>query len=135
MPPKTIIELMEQRTVTIDDMFSCVLNIRPLEIQAYIRVLMGSNTVQQISEQIQRTKSTVQRLLNQLMGCGLVKRESISREETGYYYIYEALPPEDVRNLLTERFESMFQKMQKHMSIDWVNQIEDRIDEERKASS
>ncbi len=135
MPPKTIIELMEQRTVTIDDMFSCVLNIRPLEIQAYIRVLMGANTVQQISEQIQRTKSTVQRLLNQLMGCGLVKRESISREETGYYYIYEALPPEDVRNLLTERFESMFQKMQKHMSIDWVNQIEDRIDEERKASS
>jgi len=135
VPPKTIIELMEQRTVTIDDMFSCVLNIRPLEIQAYIRVLMGANTVQQISEQIQRTKSTVQRLLNQLMGCGLVKRESISREETGYYYIYEALPPEDVRNLLTERFESMFQKMQKHMSIDWVNQIEDRIDEERKASS
>ncbi len=135
MPPKTIIELMEQRTVTIDDMFSCVLNIRPLEIQTYIRVLMGANTVQIISEQIQRTKSTVQRLLNQLMGCGLVKRESISREETGYYYIYEALPPEDVRNLLTERFESMFQKMQKYMSIDWVNQIETRIEEERKASS
>lgn len=134
MPPKTIIELMEQRTVTIDDMFSCVLNIRPLEIQAYIRVLMGANTVQIISEQIQRTKSTVQRLLNQLMGCGLVKRESISREETGYYYIYEALPPEDVRNLLTEQFESIFQKMQKHMSIDWVNQIEARIEEERKSS-
>ncbi len=134
MPPKTIIELMEQRTVTIDDMFSCVLNIRPLEIQTYIRVLMGANTVQIISEQIQRTKSTVQRLLNQLMGCGLVKRESISREETGYYYIYEALPPEDVRNLLTEQFESIFQKMQKHMSIDWVNQIEARIEEERKSS-
>ena len=135
MPPKTIIEIMEQRTVTIDDMFSCVLNIRPQEIQTYIRVLMGANTVQKISAQIERPKSTVQRILNQLMGCGLVTRQSTSREETGYYYIYEALPPENVRNLLTERFESMFQKMQEHMSIDWVNQIEARIENERKANS
>ena len=107
MPPKTIMELIGQKELSTDDIFSCILSIRPLEIQTYQEVLIGASTVPEISERIQRTNSTVQRILNQLMTYGLITRFSKSRGDTGYYYTYQALPPEKVREVLLDKLDTM----------------------------
>lgn len=134
LPPKTIMEIMGQHELSTDDIFSCMLSIRPLEAQTYIEILMGANTVQKISKRIQRTKSTVQRLLNQLMAYELVTRQSISRGETGYYYIYQALPPEKVRDVLIERLDTMYNKMRDYLTEDWLNHIKNRLEAEKKSN-
>lgn len=59
---------MEPHELSIDDIFSCMLNIRPLEVQTYIEVLMGPNTVHKIAERINRNKSTAQRPFKSVNG-------------------------------------------------------------------
>ncbi|MFQ5820094.1 MAG: helix-turn-helix domain-containing protein [Candidatus Heimdallarchaeota archaeon] len=131
MSPKTFLELMEPHELSIDDIFSCMLNIRPLEVQTYIEVLRGANTVHKIAERINRNKSTAQRLLNRLMVYGLVARQSISRKETGYYYIYQALPPEKVRDLLMETLDKTYKKIYDYLANNWLILIETQLNEKK----
>ena len=54
-------ELMGQQDLSTDDILSCILSIRPLEVQTYLEILLGANTVQKISEQIKgRPKKRLQ---------------------------------------------------------------------------
>lgn len=122
---------MEPHELSIDDIFSCMLNIRPLEVQTYIEVLRGANTVHKIAERINRNKSTAQRLLNRLMVYGLVARQSISRKETGYYYIYQALPPEKVRDLLMETLDKTYKKIYDYLANNWLILIETQLKEKK----
>lgn len=122
---------MEPHELSIDDIFSCMLNIRPLEVQTYIEVLRGANTVHKIAERINRNKSTAQRLLNRLMVYGLVARQSISRKETGYYYIYQALPPEKVRDLLMETLNKTYKKIYDYLANNWLILIETQLKEKK----
>ncbi|MFQ6123274.1 MAG: helix-turn-helix domain-containing protein [Candidatus Heimdallarchaeota archaeon] len=130
MFPKTFLELMKPHELSIEDIFSCMLNIRPLEVQTYIAVLMGANTVHKIAERINRNKSTAQRLLNRLMVFGLVTRQPISRKETGYYYIYQALPPDKVRDLLMENLDKTYKKIHNFLVNNWVKHIEIHLKKE-----
>ncbi len=122
---------MEPHELSIDDIFSCMLNIRPLEVQTYIEVLMGANTVHKIAERINRNKSTAQRLLNRLMVYGLVARQSISRKETGYYYTYQAIPPEKVRDLLMETLDKTYKKIYDYLANNWLKHIETQLKEKK----
>ncbi len=122
---------MEPHELSIDDIFSCILNIRPLEVQTYIEVLRGANTVHKIAERINRNKSTAQRLLNRLMVFGLVTRQSISRKETGYYYIYQALPPEKVRDLLMETLDKTYKKIYDYLTNNWLILIKTQLKEKK----
>jgi predicted transcriptional regulator len=134
LPPKTIMEIVEQQEISTDDILSCMLSIRPLEVQTYLEILTGANTVQKIAKQIQRTNSTVHRLLNQLMSYGLITRhlitrDSISRGDTGYYYAYEAAPPEKVRDVLLDKLDRMYDKMRTYLIDDWLEHIKSRLEE------
>ena len=106
-----------------------MLSIRPLEVQTYLEILLGANTVQKIAKQFQRTNSTVQRLLSQLMSYGLITRHSISRGDTGYYYVYQALPPEKVREVLLEKLDRMYNRMRSYLTDDWLEHIKSRLEE------
>jgi len=127
-------EIMGQQELSTDDILSCMLSIRPLEVQTYLEILMGANTVQKIAKQVQRTNSTVQRLLNQLMSYGLITRHSISRGDTGYYYIYKALPPENVRDVLIEKLDTMYNRMHTYLTEDWLEHIKSRLEETSQSS-
>lgn len=54
---------------------------------------------------------------------GLVARQSISRKETGYYYIYQALPPEKVRDLLMETLDKTYKKIYDYLANNWLKHI------------
>jgi len=62
---------------------------------------------------------------------GLVARQSISRKETGYYYIYLALPPEKVRDLLMETLDKTYKKIYDYLANNWLILIETQLKEKK----
>lgn len=57
-------------------------------------------TVQEIAEEVDRNRSTVQRSLQEMMDKDLLMREG--RTERTVYYVYTTLPIKELKNLTTE---------------------------------
>lgn len=71
-------------------------------------------TVQELAEEVDRNRSTVQRSLQEMMDKDLLMREG--RTEKTVYYVYTTLPIEDLRELTCEVVQT------------WASQVEEKLD-------
>src|SRR5574341_535964 len=77
-----------------DDIAKCILGLKNMDIDAYkTLVLKGPMTAERLGELLNRERSTAYRSLQNLMGCGLVRRETRTISTGGYFYEYIALDP------------------------------------------
>ena len=66
-------------------------------------------TVQELASQVGRNRSTVQRALQEMLDKDLIMREG--RTDKTVYYIYTALPMEEIKELTTEVLDSWHEKV------------------------
>lgn len=71
-------------------------------------------TVQELAEDVDRNRSTVQRSLQDMMDKDLLMREG--RTEKTVYYVYTTLPIEELRELTCEVVQT------------WAKEVEDKMD-------
>ncbi len=83
----------------VDAVMQCLLGLRPLEVELYFELLRAPGTPAELSERIGRSRSLVQRALQNLVGYGLAYRRVVTRDR-GRAYMYEAVPKEEVKKLL-----------------------------------
>jgi len=54
-------------------------------------------TIDELSEQVDRERSTVYRSVQRLLNAGLIQKEQINYDQGGYYHVYKPADPEAIR--------------------------------------
>ena len=105
-------------TFTLESLMCCIFGIKTFDVMVYFTLLNnGALRVNDIAELLNRDRSTIQRSVQSLVNAGLVRRKQINLKEGGYYYIYEAIPFSDVKNIIKDTMEK------------WCSEVKEWIDE------
>ena len=84
-----------------DNILECVLSLNRQEVKSYnTLVKRGPMRVEELSEVLGRHRSTASRCLARLETCGICRKRKVKMDRGGYYYVYEALPKDEVKQIL-----------------------------------
>ena len=104
--------LITTPTMGADAIMRCALGVRTTEIEAYCAlVTAGPSTVQDVAEGLGKSRSTAQRLLQNLAEKGLAIREERLIGLGGYQYVYSAVAPETMRAAIKETLRQWYERM------------------------
>ena len=104
-------------TFTLESIMCCIFGIKTFDVMVYFTLLNnGALRVNDIAELLNRDRSTIQRSVQSLVNAGLVRRKQINLKEGGYYYIYEAIPFSEVKNIIKDTMEK------------WCSEVKEWID-------
>ncbi len=108
--------ILNAQEITPQELIKCALGIKRTEIQAYcVLVNKGPVTIQEATDFIGKSRSTAQRLLQNLVEKGLATREEELIGLGGYKYIYKPIPPERLKETISKNLESWYLKMQSEL--------------------
>ena len=94
------------------DIAKCVLGLKNLDLDTYRMLIQeGPRTAEELGELLHRERSTAYRALQNLMSCGLVYRETKTIEGGGYFYIYKALDPCKLKDIVLDNINAWHDKM------------------------
>jgi len=95
-----------------EELIKCALGIKTTEIQAYCALVnTGPITVQDATDLLDKSRSTAQRLLQNLVEKGLATREEELIGLGGYKYIYRAVSPEILKDSIRETLDKWYERM------------------------
>ena len=111
-----IMNILNTEELTPQEIIKCALGIKRTEIEAYcILVNKGPITIQEATDVLGKSRSTAQRLLQNLVEKGLATREEELIGLGGYKYVYKPIPPERLKETISKNLESWYQKMKKEL--------------------
>ena len=74
------------------------LSLNHLEVAAYrILIKEGALRTDDLARFIEKDRSTAYRCLKNLVACDICEKQIVNLEKGGYYYLYSAIPPEQVK--------------------------------------
>jgi len=112
MSLKEIQSILNAPEIGPEELIKCALGIKTTEIQAYcVLVNLGPVTIQDATERLNKSRSTAQRLLQNLVEKGLATREEELIGLGGYKYIYRAVPPERLRESIRDTLDRWYRRM------------------------
>lgn len=95
-----------------EELIKCALGMKTTEIQAYCALVnAGPITVQDATDLLDKSRSTAQRLLQNLVEKGLATREEELIGLGGYKYIYRAVPIERLKYSIRETLDRWHERM------------------------
>ncbi|OGD48356.1 hypothetical protein A3K69_03960 [Candidatus Bathyarchaeota archaeon RBG_16_57_9] len=95
-----------------EELIKCALGIKTTEIRAYcVLVNLGPVTIQDATGHLSKSRSTAQRLFQNLVEKGLATREEELIGLGGYKYIYRAVPPERLRESIRDTLDRWYRRM------------------------
>jgi predicted transcriptional regulator len=102
--------------ITPQEIIKCALGIKRTEIQAYcVLVNKGPITIQEATDLLGKSRSTAQRLLQNIVEKGLATREEELIGLGGYKYVYKPIPPERLKETISKNLESWYLRMQSEL--------------------
>ena len=112
MSLKEIQSLLNMPILGPNELLKCALGIKTPEIQAYcLLVNKGPISIQEATNDLNKSRSTAQRLLQNLVEKGLATREEQLIGLGGYRFIYRAVPPEILKETIAEILQKWYHKM------------------------
>ena len=111
-----IMNILNTEEITPQEIIKCALGIKRTEIQAYcVLVNKGPITIQEATDFLGKSRSTSQRLLQNLVEKGLATREEELIGLGGYKYVYKPIAPERLRETISRNLDSWYQKMRSEL--------------------
>ncbi|HHL41063.1 TrmB family transcriptional regulator [Candidatus Bathyarchaeota archaeon] len=108
-----ILNLLNRDQLSPQEIIKCTLGIKSTEIQAYcILANKGPVTIQEATQILGKSRSTAQRLLQNLVEKGLATREEELIGLGGYKYVYKPVPPERIKWTIQMNLDQWYNKMQ-----------------------
>jgi predicted transcriptional regulator len=112
MSLKEIQSILNAPEIGPEELIKCALGIKTTEIQAYcVLVNLGPITIQEVTERLSRSRSTAQRLLQNLVEKGLATREEELIGLGGYKYVYRAVAPERLKESIRDTLDRWYRRM------------------------
>jgi predicted transcriptional regulator len=112
MSLRDIQKIVDASEIGPEELIKCALGIKTTEIQAYcILVNKGPITIQEASDIMGKSRSTAQRLLQNLVEKGLATRDEELIGLGGYKFIYKPVPPERLRSSIEEMLKKWYERM------------------------
>jgi len=97
--------------INFQDLMRCVLDLNALDVNVYYKLLDGEVTVKELSNKLNRNRSTIQRSLTNLINKGLAVREPKTMKNGGYYFEYKAIPQKQVEEAISEKVKEWYTKL------------------------
>ena len=108
-----ILNLLNRDQLSPQEIIKCTLGIKSTEIQAYcILANKGPVTIQEATQILGKSRSTAQRLLQNLVEKGLATRQEELIGLGGYKYVYKPVPPERIKWTIQMNLDQWYNKMQ-----------------------
>lgn len=79
-----------------NSIFECFFGLNSEDVKVYYALLRGIEKIEDLSSTLGKKENSVYRSLQKLMIAGLVYREKRMIPAGGYYFVYRAMPKEDV---------------------------------------
>jgi len=112
MSLKEIQSILNAPEIGPEELIKCALGIKTTEIRAYcVLVNLGPVTIQDATERLSKSRSTAQRLLQNLVEKGLATREEELIGLGGYKYIYRPVPPERLKESIRDTLDRWYRRM------------------------
>ena len=112
MSLKEIQSILNAPEIGPEELIKCALGIKTTEMQAYcVLVNLGPVTIQEATERLSKSRSTSQRLLQNLVEKGLATREEELIGLGGYKYVYRAVPPERLKESIRDTLDRWYRRM------------------------
>jgi predicted transcriptional regulator len=112
MSLREIQNILNAQSIGPEELMRCALGIKTTEIRAYcILVNKGPITIQEATEFMNKSRSTAQRLLQNLVEKGLAIRDEELIGLGGYKFIYRSVPPEMLKASIKDSLDRWYKKM------------------------
>ena len=112
MSLKDLQSLITTPDMSANEIMRCALGVRATEIEAYCAVVTGgASTVQEVADRLRKSRSTAQRILQNLVDKGLASREEKLIGLGGYQYVYHPVSPETMEKAVRESLDRWYEKM------------------------
>lgn len=94
------------------DIVKCIYRLTDFELAIYKKLVkQGSQKADDLAPVMKKDRSTVYRALQKLVSSGLAFRETKSIERGGYYYVYTAVSPNQLKDKLHKCADDWFENM------------------------
>ncbi len=112
MSLKDLQSLITTPDMSANEIMRCALGVRTTEIEAYCAIVTGGeSTVQEVADRLGKSRSTAQRILQNLVEKGLARREEKLIGLGGYQYVYCPVSPEAMKNAVREALDKWYERM------------------------
>lgn len=96
-----------------EDIIFEVFDLNNLQKNIFDELQESKLTVQELASRVDRNRSTVQRALQEMLDKDLIMREG--KTDKTVYYIYTALPMDEIRELTTDALDSWHQRVKEKL--------------------
>ena len=110
--PEPVSDYLEKE-MKCEGLLECVHGLKRLDRDCY-RVLVESEeamTVDDISEVVDRERSTTYRSVQRLLNAGLVQKEQVNYDEGGYYHVYCPNETDEVADEMRRKMNDWYAEM------------------------
>jgi len=98
------------------DVLSCILGLSDIETRIFSLLKEEELPVTEIAEKVDRDRSTVQRIVKNLISTGVVTRRSVSLKK-GRRYEYTAVPVTEVKKKLMRELDQFYLKTKEQIEL------------------
>ncbi len=88
-------------------------NLKPVDLAVFYEVAKReSATLDQISEAVERDRSSTHRCLAKLVSAGLVQKQSRALKGGGYYHLYSVVEPSKIKEQARQRVDEITKSLE-----------------------
>jgi predicted transcriptional regulator len=111
MPSIPSVNSLTRMSANVKDLFIQLYDLSPLDVDILFMLISKKNgesmTLDQISKEIERDRSTTFRPLQKLVTLGLVIKETKTIKERGYFHVYSAVDMETFKKETVRKVEDL----------------------------
>lgn len=108
----SIADFIEKEDMACEDLIECITDSGGLDKRVYFMILeQGSMGLDELSEQMNRERSTIYRAVQRLEENGFLLKQKEGKEGGGYRHVYSAVPPEEVAEEMNDRLNEWYAEM------------------------
>lgn len=121
------IQFLTRKGASCTDLLSCLYGLKPMEVQVFYELVRrGEASVDDVSSEVGRDRTTVHRGLSKLVSANLAYRQAMGLKDGGYRYVYSAVEPSKIREQAEARVMEITESLQSLVD-NFENEIRARL--------
>ncbi len=105
---------LTRSSASCEDLLSCLHNLSPAELDAFYELaIMRTASVDELSERLERDRTTIHRCLSKLVSVGLCHKETKTLKDGGYYHVYTATEIQEIKDEARMRVQELARSLQR----------------------